>query len=429
MTQIWSPQQDAALVAVAKWLADPEAPQVFRLFGYAGTGKTTLARHFGQGVEGTVLYGAFTGKAAYVLRQKGCPDASTIHSMIYNSKELSRANLRDLERTLVELRAELTVEIGAQPEVELDDDGFRPRTTEELVENHPRVMDLVGKVKREREALSRPMFTLDTESAVKDAKLVIIDEVSMVDGRMGEDLESFGTKILVLGDPAQLPPVYGEGYFTKDVTPDVMLTDIHRQAEGNPIIAMATKVRNQENLQVGSYGDSRVSEKAHINETHALAADQILVGRNKTRHASNRRMRLLYGRTDALPVSGDKLVCLRNNHDLGLLNGAIWFVNDVGMIEPERIFLSLRPEDDADPLDVEAHTHHFKGQGAALPWWERKEAEEFDYGYALTVHKSQGSQWDNVLLFDESYCFRADKWRWLYTGLTRAAQSVTVVRM
>ena len=427
---IWSPQQDAALVAVAKWLADESAPQTFRLFGYAGTGKTTLARHFGQGVEGTVLYGCFTGKAAHVMRQKGCPDASTIHSMIYNSKELSRAKLRDLEKSLVELRAELKVEFDDSPPLDLEPEAGPPQfTVEEQVDNHPRVMDLVGKVKREREALSRPMFTLDTESPVKDAKLVIIDEVSMVDGRMGEDLESFGTKILVLGDPAQLPPIYGAGFFTENVTPEVMLTDIHRQAEGNPIIAMATRVRNREELALGSYGESLVAEKCHINETHAQAADQILVGRNKTRHASNRRMRALYGRTDALPVSDDKLVCLRNNNDLGLLNGAIWFVNEVGLIEDERIFMALRPEDEGASLEVEAHTQYFFGEGEALPWWERKNAEEFDYGYALTVHKSQGSQWDDVLLFDESHCFRADKWRWLYTGLTRAADRVVVVRM
>ncbi len=425
---VWSPQQDAALVAVARWLADPNSPQVFRMFGFAGVGKTKLARHFGQGVDGTVLYGAFTGKAAYVLRQMGCPDASTIHSMIYNSKELSREKLRDLERSLVELRAELKDEIEDAPQLELE--GGPPQfTAEEQVDNHPRVLDLVDKVKREREALSRPMFTLDTESVVKDAKLIIIDEVSMVDGQMGEDLESFGTKILVLGDPAQLPPVYGAGFFTEGIEPDVMLTDIHRQAEGNPIIAMATRVRNQEALAVGSYGDSLVAERSSIDETHAQVTDQILVGRNKTRHASNRRMRALHGWTDTLPVAGDKLVCLRNNHDRGLLNGAIWFVDDVGMIEDERVFMTLHPEDDGTPLDVEAHTQYFLGQGEALPWWERKNAEEFDYGYALTVHKAQGSQWDDVLLFDESHCFRADKWRWLYTGITRAAERVVVVRM
>lgn len=250
----------------------------------------------------------------------------------------------------------------------------------------------------------------------------------MVDGRMGEDLESFGTKILVLGDPAQLPPVYGGGFFTDNTTPDVMLTDIHRQAEGNPIIAMATKVRQEQELAIGSYGESLVSEKCHIDESHAKAADQILVGRNKTRHASNRRMRALMGR-EGLPMIDDKLVCLRNNHDIGLLNGAIWFVNDVGMIEHDRIHMTLTPDVKGDELNIEAHTHHFLGNEQHLPWWERKEAEEFDYGYALTVHKAQGSQWNDVLLFDESHCFRADRWRWLYTGITRAAERVVVVRM
>lgn len=426
---IWSPQQDAALVAVAKWLADENGPQVFRLFGFAGTGKTTLARHFGQGVEGIVLYGAFTGKAAYVLRIAGCEGATTIHSMIYHSAEQSRARLRDLERSLVELRAELTVEY--QDEAKRMDGVERDEAEhflEDRVANHPRVMDILHRVKEERNALSRPMFTLNPESAVKTAKLLIIDEVSMVDGRMGEDLESFGTKILVLGDPAQLPPVYGGGFFTDNTTPDVMLTDIHRQAEGNPIIAMATKVRQEQELAIGSYGESLVSEKCHIDESHAKAADQILVGRNKTRHASNRRMRALMGR-EGLPMIDDKLVCLRNNHDIGLLNGAIWFVNDVGMIEHDRIHMTLTPDVKGDELNIEAHTHHFLGNEQHLPWWERKEAEEFDYGYALTVHKAQGSQWNDVLLFDESHCFRADRWRWLYTGITRAAERVVVVRM
>ncbi len=88
MTQ-FSPQQDAALVAVSRWLADAKsgrAPQVFRLFGFAGTGKTTLARHIAEGVDGEVKFAAFTGKAAMMLRAKGCNDASTIHSLIYRSQ-------------------------------------------------------------------------------------------------------------------------------------------------------------------------------------------------------------------------------------------------------------------------------------------------------------------------------------------------------
>ena len=78
----WSPQQEQALSAVSAWLKDKDGPQVFRLFGWAGTGKSTLARHLAQGVK-SVKYAAFTGKAALVMRKRGCKGASTIHSLIY----------------------------------------------------------------------------------------------------------------------------------------------------------------------------------------------------------------------------------------------------------------------------------------------------------------------------------------------------------
>src|SRR4249920_494974 len=88
---VFSPHQDAALQAVADWLkAKPghgSTPQIFRLFGYAGTGKTTLAKHIAEAVDGKVLFAAFTGKAALVMRSKGCPSASTIHSLIYRARE------------------------------------------------------------------------------------------------------------------------------------------------------------------------------------------------------------------------------------------------------------------------------------------------------------------------------------------------------
>ena len=79
----WSPQQEAAIEAVKAWLANKDRPQIFRLFGYAGTGKTTLAKHLVKEVDGTTLFAAFTGKAAQVLRNKGCKGATTIHQLIY----------------------------------------------------------------------------------------------------------------------------------------------------------------------------------------------------------------------------------------------------------------------------------------------------------------------------------------------------------
>lgn len=408
----WGLEQDAALEAVADWMRSDQ--QLFRLFGYAGTGKTTLARHFAEGVEGQVLFGAYTGKAAHVLRQKGCGEAKTIHSMIYHSKEHARSHIKEMELDLAELISELR----------------REGTDDEEAARHPNVKTLRGKLDEERSKLARPMFTLNSDSDVKRAKLVVIDECSMVDGQMGQDLLSFGTKVLVLGDPAQLPPVGGAGFFTEGVTPDIMLKDIHRQATDNPIIAMATRVREGRTLELGTYGSSAVIGREDIRQDDVMNAGQVLVGRNATRHASNKRLRALLGfQAEGQPEPDDKLVCLRNNHDLGLLNGALWRVEEVGHIGGETCHMTIRPEEGGDAQELEAHMHYFQGRADKLGWWEKKDAQEFDYGYALTCHKAQGSQWDNVMVFDESWVFRQDRHRWLYTAITRAAEQVTVVRM
>jgi exodeoxyribonuclease-5 len=70
----------------------------------------------------------------------------------------------------------------------------------------------------------------------------------------------------------------------------------------------------------------------------------------------------------------------------------------------------------------------FENLEEEIPWSTRKRYDEFDFGYALTVHKAQGSQWNNVVLFDESFAFRDTRERWLYTAITRAAETLTVVR-
>jgi ATP-dependent exoDNAse (exonuclease V) alpha subunit len=368
----FSPQQDSALLAVSRWLKaakSGKAPQLFRLFGYAGTGKTTLARHIAEGVDGEVRFAAFTGKAAMMLRAKGCNEASTIHSMIYRS----------------------------QTE---DDTGT-------------------------------PSFSLNRQSDVKKADLVIIDECSMVDEELGKDLMSFGVPVLVLGDPAQLPPVKGGGFFTEH-DPDVMLTEVHRQARDNPIIRMSMDIRGGERLSLGDYGASRVMQRGALGKDDmanlVLAADQVLVGRNKTRRDFNLRMRELMGRTDPLPVAGDKVVCLRNNKTKGLLNGATFTVKAVGKAKTGMVTMRLDP-DDVSALNVKVSVlpEFFLGQEDNLPWQVRRESDEFDYGFALTVHKAQGSQWDRVVLFDESFAFREHRDRWLYTAITRAAESVVVV--
>jgi len=408
----WSPKQEKALINVKRWLDNKGGPQVYRVFGFAGVGKTTLAKHFAEGVEGMVLAAAYTGKSAHVLHQKGFPGATTIHSLIYHSRDKSRARLKELEADLGELRHELISE------------GYTP----EQVSSHQRVIDLTLLVSQENNNAARPFFTLNTDSAVRDAALVIIDECTMVDEPMGLNLLSFGTKVLVLGDPAQLGPIRGAGYFTENVTPDIMLDEIHRQAADNPIIAMATKVRLGENLDYGNYGSSRVIRMNELTADIALGAEQIIVGCNATRYAYNSRLRELHGRTIKLPEPGDRLVCLRNNHDLGILNGALYNTDELLVDDDDKVALRISPEEGGNPLDVEAHSHYFYGKGADLQWWERKAAEEFDYGYALTGHKSQGSQWDSTLVVDESYCFRNERNRWLYTVVTRAVEQVIVAK-
>jgi exodeoxyribonuclease-5 len=386
---------------------------VFHLFGYAGTGKTTLAKHLVQGMN-NVMFGAYTGKAAHVLRQKGCDGAQTIHSMIYRSRDKSAAHLKQLMEQLDQLTHELRSE------------GF----PDEQILEHKKVRELKGEIKKERSSAEQPFFTLNNESEVKNADVVVIDECSMVDGQLGQDLLSFGTPVLVLGDPAQLPPVGGEGYFTKGVNPDVMLTEIHRQAADNPIIRMATDVRHGKFLEIGEYGGNcRVRDKTKMDPEEILSFNQVLVGKNVTRFGANRRIRHLRGIDDPYPIVGDRLVCLKNNSESGLLNGAIFEVTGIDGVMDEKVHMSVRPEDGEASIDVMAHHHHFVGKQDELSFFEKKEAMEFDYGYALTVHKSQGSQWSKVCVMDEAYCFRAEKFKWLYTAITRAADEVTIIKM
>ena len=374
----FAPQQDEALKAVAKWLKEGKSP-VFRLFGYAGTGKTTLARHFAEHVDGDVLFAAFTGKAAQVLRSKGATTAKTIHSLIY-----------------------------------------RPRGEEEVSDEE------TGKTS------IAPMFSVNRQSPVAKASLIVIDECSMVDEQLGRDLMSFGTPILVLGDPGQLPPVSGGGFFTEQ-EPDYLLTDIHRQARDNPIIQLAMQIREGREITHGDYGETaRVISKNEVTQDLVLNCDQVLVGTNKTRRRYNKRLRELKGFTADYPQSGDKLVCLRNDQVKGLLNGSLWQVmtSSRETVKPGMNLL-IKPEDDdmdRGAAKIKLLKAAFEDVETESPWTTRKRYDEFDYGYALTVHKAQGSQWNNVVLFDESWAFRDTRERWLYTAVTRAAETLTIVR-
>jgi exodeoxyribonuclease-5 len=380
---------------------------VFRLFGYAGTGKTTLAKAFADQVGGTVKFAAFTGKAALVLQSKGCWSAGTIHSLIYLPSSKSTENLERLEEGLEEARAELEKAEG------------------ENVSIYTNVVTrLEYEVKEERDRVKSPHFSLNPDSDLRSADLLVVDEVSMVGEQIGTDLLTFDVPILVLGDPAQLPPVKGTGFFTKQ-EPDVLLTEIHRQAAGNPVLKLAHQIRRGEGLTIGEYGDSRVVPKGVLKLEDVVAFEQVIVGTNRCRRDLNRKIRDHKGYPAALPVAGDKLVCLRNNYDRGLLNGGQWEVVDVEEVDQDVVRLTITGDGFTQILT--AWRHHFENREEELPLWSRRVHDEFDFGYAITAHKAQGSEWKDVLVIDESACFRAHRNRWLYTAVTRAAEKVTVV--
>lgn len=398
----FSDDQLQALQKVDTWLKGKD-PKFFSLFGCAGTGKTTIARYLADSTNGLVYFASFTGKAAQVLRLAGCPEASTIHSLIYSPTHRSQKRLKEIELNISRLTAESPQAIRA---------------------------DLERQLAIEKQNASRPMFNLKSDSPLAYASLCIIDECSMIDEQIGTDLLSFGVPILALGDPGQLPPVKGQGFFTQR-EPDHLLTQIHRQAQGSPILKLATMARMGQDIPYGDYGaNCTVVDK--LTPEMALEADQIIVGRNKTRKWTNTRVRTLKGLSGD-PVPGDRLVCLRNNHEKELLNGSLWTVDELVAGGPEDGddvgILTVYPEaGDGPPIETVAHMHYFRGYEDQLPWYDKTDADEFDFGYAITAHKSQGSQWDHVLIIDESTSFAQYKNKWLYTAITRACKRVTIYR-
>jgi len=399
---IWTPQQAAALDNVARWLRDPHAPQVYRLFGFAGTGKTTLARHLAESQAGLVLFAAFTGKAASVLRDKGCETAQTLHSLLYH--------------------------VGTPDPVPV----MKAKAAMDALDKEdPEYAEVRGTFLAERAKYRRPRFSLNPDSALKTAPLLVLDEVSMVGKPLARDVLSFGRKVLVLGDPGQLPPIEGTGYFT-DAKPDSMLTDITRQAADSPIIRWATMAREGKPIPPGLDGGAQKIPKTKVDDAWLTkSAGQILCGKNKTRSDLNNRVRAHLGHTESTPRHGDTLVCLRNNHQLGLLNGVICNAHgDAVPLDDRRIAMNVRYEgkvlydlavDDAPFVGAvdDGNSYHL----------QRTDVTHFDFGYAITVHKSQGSQWHHVTIWDDGF----GKWdatlrnQWLYTGITRASDKLTIL--
>lgn len=417
MEKVLTFDQENAEKLIVEWFLNTDN-LVFVLSGYAGTGKTFLINHVVQEVlhlkAGTeAVFVTPTGKAATVLIRNGTV-AGTVHSLIYTRNE---------------------------DDFDVDENG-----------------EIIG-----REVLS---FT-KKEKIDERIRLIIVDEASMIGEDVLRDLLSFNVKCLFSGDSAQLPPVNGSNRLLEH--PDYMLTEIVRQAADNPIIRLATMAREGKTIPYGNYDDKACVVRRNFLSAEErrrifLKADQIICGRNKTRAALNAEIRAYKGIPEGalLPVEGEKLICTLNDWEKPLdKSGHFHLVNGIigtgTEITPSLDFLASMnfKADFADesvrvPFDSAVFTEgryaHGYGDRAvklidgtvvhennfALLHRLKAVSEEpicrFEFAYAVTCHKAQGSEFDFVVVFDESWAFGEEKNRWLYTAVTRAREKLLIIR-
>ena len=419
-----SPTQSVAREKVWEWLNDDtfEVQPIFRIFGYAGTGKTSIIRslthreYLDDGPLG-IAYAAYTGKAAMVMRNKGIP-ATTIHSLIYKPVAPSK------------------------------------KYCDELLKEAQAATSKKEKSRLYNELASARKVTFELRSLAQcdlsQIGLLVLDECSMVNDQMKKDLLSFKVPLLVLGDPEQLPPIEGTGALTR-AKPDILLTEIHRQAKGNPIIDFATRSRKGIPIPRTTEDTAELEgeyalhiPKTKLTQGTSLLMDQILTGKNVTRRMINIEMRQMIGCSRAYPETGEKLICLANDR-IRLNDGSYYqvFNGMMGTVVSDEyeefdtaIAFDIRFEDQSpheEPIHVRALKSYFDAYHTPdamrdIRWWDRKNTQEFDFGYAITVHKAQGSQWDSVLLYDDGFLSWKpnERKRWLYTAITRAERSIII---
>ena len=361
--------------------------------GYAGTGKSTLVKFIVDALgidKNYVCYIAYTGKAAKVLKDKGCPNAMTAHRLLYTSYPKN--------------------------------DGT-----------------FYHKIKR---PLDFPY------------KLIVVDEISMLPKHIWELLLSHHIPVICLGDPFQLPPIGEDNEVLQN--PHIFLDEIMRQEEDNEIIRLTMDIRNGKSLPLYKGNDVMIVRAGDMDPGMYLWADQIIVGKNDTRRSINSQMRqVLFDVKDEKPIEGDKVICLRNSwetiNEVGdvLVNGLSGTISNINynnynpFLKP--MMLADFIPDDYDELDEEFSfgdlyfrqlNIDYKLLTTGEPTVNEKNFKRFpkgvkpltfDYGYCITCHKSQGSEYDKVLVFEE-HLKDSQHARWLYTAATRAKKKLIIVK-
>jgi exodeoxyribonuclease V len=382
-----------ALYDLENWW-NTQNKQVIEVSGAAGTGKTTLIKYFIDRLElkmENVLFVAFMGKAAVQMARTGLP-AKTIHSAIYDYVE----------------------------SIARDEDG-----------------KMIIKSNGKPKIIHR--FELKDHLS-KKIKLIVVDEGSMVDPNIGRDLLSFNIPVVVLGDLNQLPPVFGDPFFLKE--PDIILKQIMRQAENDPIVWLANQVLDGNELKPGVYGNSAVIKKSDITDFNLKKADMIITGTNKLRYNINQYMRESIKGIKKLeyPHVNEKVICKKNNwgqsigDNIYLMNGLTGFVDTIyrESYNKKSMKMDFRPDFSKKIFrGIEFDYKHMYSVPGTTNETDSNPYnflyDKFEYGYAITTHSSQGSSWENVLYFHEPFLSGDDNKKLLYTGITRASKSVVIV--
>lgn len=384
-----NPQQLTAVKRSMEWWNKQEK-QTFQVSGPAGSGKTTIVYELIKSIgleHEEVLFMAFVGKATMALSLKG-NNAKTIHSTIYKNEEVPILN----------------------------EDG-------DPVEMNGRVM-------------TRPSF-VKRENLPEKIKLLVIDEGGMIDKKIGEDILSFGLPVLVLGDLDQLPPVFGDSYFLKN--PDVVLTQVMRQAEDNPIIYLSQLARKGKAIPFGDYGSSRVIAWDDIQDDYLTQSDIIICGKNETRQNINDYYRhTILKKRQGVPSIGDKVICRQNNWQkeinggIHLINGMIGYIDDIHLqtFNKKSIEIDFRPEflEDQAFTNIKMDYELLFKPTNSPDVNKRSYFNKFQFGYAITTHLSQGSQYPDVFYYKEPSGGHVYQRKLNYTAITRAEKVITIAQ-
>lgn len=358
-------------------------PQWFSYSGAAGVGKGVAARMIvdmlGLGKRDYIAC-AYVGKAVLQLSKNGM-NAKTIHSLIYDAK----------------------------PIIDEDD------------ESHTKILKYIFVLK---------------DRLDEDYRLIFVDEAAMVNDKMRDELLSFGVPIIFMGDMNQLPPVFGDS--TILAKPDHILTQIMRQKENDPIVQLSQMVLKDIPILEGNYGKSKVVRDLDLDRGLITDYDQILCNTNLYRSKINEYIREVIKKyPKSRPVIGDKIVCCQNNWHLTvdgypLTNGMIGYISDISRQFVHRGYYVIDFEPDFLDSDRQFRNLKMDARYINASYTDQKNSgrimnEKFEYGYAITVYKSQGSEFDRVLYFDSKFRTPELTKKSRYTAITRAKESITIV--